>query len=93
MVRELESYGVTVHVHDPVAEAEEAMHEYGVKLVAWDDLPQAHAIVAAVSHQQLVSRPMDEMLAKLVPGGLYVDVKAQADRAALEARGIHVWRL
>lgn len=93
VVRELESYGVTVHVHDPVAEAEEAMHEYGVKLVAWDDLPQAHAIVAAVSHQQLVSRPMDEMLAKLAPGGLYVDVKSQADRPAFEARGIHVWRL
>ena len=93
VVRELESYGVTVHVHDPVAEAEEAMHEYGVKLVAWDDLPQAHAIVAAVSHQQLVSRPMDEMLAKLAPGGLYVDVKAQADRPAFEARGVHVWRL
>jgi UDP-N-acetyl-D-glucosamine/UDP-N-acetyl-D-galactosamine dehydrogenase len=93
VVRELESYGVTVHVHDPVAEPEEAMHEYGVELVAWEHLPKANAIVAAVSHQQLVERPLDQMLAKLAPGGLYVDVKAQADRQALEARGYHVWRL
>ncbi len=93
VIRELESYGVTVHVHDPVAEAEEAVHEYGVELVAWEHLPQANAIVAAVSHQEFVDRPLDQLLAKLAPGGLYVDVKAQIDRTALQARGFHVWRL
>jgi UDP-N-acetyl-D-galactosamine dehydrogenase len=93
VIHELESYGVTVHVHDPVAEPAEAMHEYGVELVAWEHLPKANAIVAAVSHRELVERPLDQMLAKLAPGGLYVDVKAQADRAALQARGYHVWRL
>src|SRR5499426_3732242 len=35
VVRELDSYGVDVHVHDPVADAAEAMHEYGVKLTPW----------------------------------------------------------
>src|SRR5438094_8638950 len=28
VIRELESYGVRVHVHDPVADKEEALHEY-----------------------------------------------------------------
>jgi UDP-N-acetyl-D-galactosamine dehydrogenase len=32
-------------------------------------------------------------LAKLAPNGVYVDVKNQADAAALRARGIDVWRL
>src|SRR5690606_3682800 len=40
VIRELEDYGVEVHVHDPVAETEEAGHEYGVTLKAWEDLPQ-----------------------------------------------------
>ena len=93
VVRELESYGVAVHVHDPVADAEEAMHEYGVKLTPWNELPRAHAIVAAVAHAQYKSMPIDDYVATLEPGGLYVDVKCQADQAALRARGIDVWRL
>jgi hypothetical protein len=28
-----------------------------------------------------------------VPGGVYADVKCQADAAALRARGVTVWRL
>jgi UDP-N-acetyl-D-galactosamine dehydrogenase len=93
VVRELESYGVTVHVHDPVAAADEAKHEYGVDLVGWEALPQAQALVAAVPHKALKARPIDDYVAKLVPNGLYVDVKSQADAKALQARGLNVWRL
>ncbi len=93
VIRELQTYGVNVHVHDPMASAEEAQHEYGVALERWEDLPQADAIVAAVAHEALIKRPLDEMLTKLRPAGLYVDVKCRADAAALDARGIRVWRL
>jgi UDP-N-acetyl-D-glucosamine/UDP-N-acetyl-D-galactosamine dehydrogenase len=93
VIRELESYGVTVHVHDPVASPAEAQHEYGVKLVAWEHLPRANAIVSAVAHKELLDRPLDEMLSVLTPGGVYVDVKCHADQKALTARGVHVWRL
>ncbi|TAK73932.1 MAG: nucleotide sugar dehydrogenase [Aquabacterium sp.] len=93
VIRELESYGVTVHVHDPYAEPAEAVHEYGVELKTWDSLPKANAIVAAVSHKPLVDRPLDDFVNKLAPGGLYVDVKCAADQQALKARGINVWRL
>jgi UDP-N-acetyl-D-galactosamine dehydrogenase len=93
VVHELQSYGTRVHVHDPVADPAEARHEYGVDLVSWDELPRAEAIVAAVAHRALRERSADEIAAKLAPGGLYVDVKAQADAAALRERGIQVWRL
>jgi UDP-N-acetyl-D-glucosamine/UDP-N-acetyl-D-galactosamine dehydrogenase len=93
VIRELQSYGVNVHVHDPVAEADEAKHEYGVDLVPWERLPRADAIVAAVAHKALKARPLDDYVAKLAPGGLYVDVKSQADAVALKARGVNVWRL
>jgi hypothetical protein len=33
------------------------------------------------------------VLTRLAPHGLYVDVKSNADRQALESRGVHVWRL
>jgi UDP-N-acetyl-D-galactosamine dehydrogenase len=93
VIRELDSYGVTVHVHDPVALPDEARHEYGVELTAWEHLPRANAIVAAVAHNQFRQRPVEEYVAKLSHGGLYVDVKCQADAAALRERGLQVWRL
>ncbi len=93
VIRELQDYGCNVHVHDPIAEPAEAQHEYGVALKPWDMLPRAAAIVAAVAHEPLVKKPLEEMLAKLQPGGVYVDVKCTADAAALRARGVQVWRL
>jgi UDP-N-acetyl-D-galactosamine dehydrogenase len=80
-------------VHDPVAAADEARREYGVELKAWDDLPRGDAIVAAVAHRDFRARPLADFEAKVAPGGLFVDVKCQADAAALRARGIAVWRL
>ena len=69
------------------------MHEYGVELTPWEALPRAHAMVAAVAHREFERRPLDDLVAKIEPDGLYVDVKCQADAAALHARGIRVWRL
>jgi UDP-N-acetyl-D-galactosamine dehydrogenase len=93
VIHELQSYGADVHVHDPVADAREAMHEYGLPLEQWSELPVAHAIVSAVAHRQFGERPLDDFVAKLTPGGLFVDVKCRADAAALRSRGIGVWRL
>ena len=93
VIRELQSFGANVHVHDPIADPAEAMHEYGVKLTSWDDLPRADAMVAAVAHRELTQRPIDDLAEKLEANGLYVDVKCQADLAALRAQGLQVWRL
>jgi len=76
-----------------VADPADAMHEYGVVLNSWDELPRASAIVSAVAHRAFKEHSVDDLTAKLVPGGVYVDVKSQADVAALRARGVHVWRL
>lgn len=93
VINELKTYGVEVFVHDPYADAEEAMHEYGVRLFAWDELPRADAIVAAVSHRELVALPVEDIQKKLIKGGCFIDVKACFDSAALAEAGLKVWRL
>jgi len=93
VIRELQSFGANVLVHDPVADPKEAEHEYGIRLTAWKDLPKAAAIVAAVAHRQFIERPLEELLDKLVVNGIYMDVKSQADAARLRERGVDVWRL
>ncbi|MFJ3054871.1 nucleotide sugar dehydrogenase [Herbaspirillum sp. NPDC087042] len=93
IVTELQSYGVEVHVYDPVAASEDAEHEYGIKLENWSDLPRADAVVAAVSHKELLARPLAEILTKLNDNGCFIDVKSQFDQNALSAAGYSVWRL
>src|SRR5471032_1888954 len=93
VINELKAFGVEVFVHDPYADPEEAMHEYGVRLFAWNDLPRADAIVAAVSHRELLNLPVEDLQKKLIKGGCFIDVKARFDQEALEQAGLHVWRL
>ena len=93
IIRELESYGVQVFVTDPQAEPEEALHEYGVQLHTWDDLPQAEAVVAAVAHAEYAAIGVAELGRKLVPGGAFIDVKAAFKAEPLRAAGFRVWRL
>jgi len=93
VVRELESFGARVHVHDPLADAAECEHEYGRTLTAWDALPAAHAIVAAVAHAEYAAMGLPAVVAKLRPGGVFADVKCAYDAVALRAAGARVWRL
>jgi UDP-N-acetyl-D-glucosamine/UDP-N-acetyl-D-galactosamine dehydrogenase len=93
VIQELKSYGCQVHVHDPVAKTEEAQHEYGVNLTAWDALPRSAAIVAAVAHDEITTRTPNELSAKLLPGGIVADVKCKTDASALRSLGYSVWRL
>jgi len=93
VIRELQSYGVNVHVHDPVASVADARDEYGIDLQSWDALPRANALVAAVPHEALLRRSVDEMASKILPGGVLVDVKCAADATEYRSRGYVVWRL
>jgi UDP-N-acetyl-D-galactosamine dehydrogenase len=93
VVRELESYGADVYVHDPLADPAEAEHEYGVRLVPWDELPTSAAIVLAVSHTDYAKRGPEIFAGKLAAGGLLMDVKCRTDAKAMRAHGVEVWRL
>jgi UDP-N-acetyl-D-galactosamine dehydrogenase len=93
IINELKSYGVEVSVTDPQADSNEAMHEYGVPLLPWDDLPRADAIVAAVAHREFATLSVDDFSRKLVKGGAFIDVKAAFDRRAIEGGGYKLWRL
>ncbi len=93
LIRELESFGVEVIVHDPVAHAEDALQKYKVNLVEWDQLPKADAIVVAVAHEKYLSMPLADMLGKVASPGVFIDVKSRFDAVALRAAGMAVWRM
>jgi UDP-N-acetyl-D-galactosamine dehydrogenase len=93
IIRELVSYGIEVYIHDPVADHEEAQHEYGITLLPWEELPKADAIILAVAHDVYARMDLKRLLNKVIHGGCFVDVKSRLDQQALEAEGLNVWRL
>lgn len=94
LVKELKDFGCDVAVHDPIAESQEAEHEYGIRLTPWEQLPHnADAIVAAVSHAEYLAMPLADLTSGLRKGGIFTDVKSAYDQAAIKAAGFNVWRL
>ncbi|HET7263009.1 MAG TPA: nucleotide sugar dehydrogenase, partial [Casimicrobiaceae bacterium] len=93
IVTELQSFGIQVAVHDPVAHPEEAEREYGIRLVPWQALPRADALVVAVAHRAFLALEAGELASKLVPGGCFIDVKSRFRPERLAAAGFASWRL
>lgn len=94
IIRELEAYGCEVHVHDPVADVDEAKREYGITLESLSELPRAGAMIVAVPHKEVKdSLTMALIDLKLAEGGCFIDVKACFDQKELEAANYFVWRL
>ncbi|MGD9923642.1 MAG: nucleotide sugar dehydrogenase, partial [Pseudorhodoplanes sp.] len=93
IVRELAAAGVVVQVHDPLASAEEAKHEYGIALMTMSELEAADAVVLAVAHEDYVHGGWP-LIGSLLRGGegLVFDVKSILDRGSKPA-SIELWRL
>jgi UDP-N-acetyl-D-glucosamine/UDP-N-acetyl-D-galactosamine dehydrogenase len=91
IIRELNEFGIHPHVHDPMANAEGAQHEYGLTLSGLDAFKNLDAIVLAVSHKSYVSA-LPDLLARLAPQGIVIDIKSVVP-AALVPAGATYWSL
>jgi UDP-N-acetyl-D-galactosamine dehydrogenase len=93
IIRELQSFGLTTQVHDPLANAADAKQKYDVTLTELDALMPADAVILAVAHQPYVDGGWPLVQRLLRDGsGLVLDVKTKLDRASMPS-GIELWRL
>ncbi|HJR76029.1 MAG TPA: nucleotide sugar dehydrogenase [Nitrospiraceae bacterium] len=94
IVNELKEYGLEVLVHDPLAEPEEAVAEYGLRLLPWERIKQVDGIVFAVPHRQYLQTDIQELLKPLrrQRNSVVVDVKGVLDPEKLPGT-IQYWRL
>jgi UDP-N-acetyl-D-glucosamine/UDP-N-acetyl-D-galactosamine dehydrogenase len=87
LVRELESYGAAVDVHDPWADADEARKSYGLAL-----LPQVEAtgryaaVVLAVAHTQFKTGGVYDMRALTTSNGVVYDIKGVLPKEQVDGR-------
>ncbi|WP_300124175.1 nucleotide sugar dehydrogenase [Desulfovibrio sp.] len=95
VIRELEDYGVTTLVTDAEADPEEALREYGQRLVPLNELKDLDAIVLAVPHKTYAALSPEDLRGRLADPahGVVLDVKSLYDPAAMREAGLAYWRL
>ena len=98
VIRELQEYGVDVLVHDPLADAGDVRHEYGLSFAALDELANLDALILAVPHKAYAENGVLEPAALharfAVPDkALLLDVKGCLSPSAVQAEGMAYWRL
>ena len=93
--RELEEYGVTVLVHDPLADPAEARHEYGLTLTPLEEMRDLDAVILAVAHEAYASLDLPGLAARFAAPdkAVVLDVKGKWTPAEAKAAGILYWRL
>jgi UDP-N-acetyl-D-galactosamine dehydrogenase len=92
IVNELREFGITAFVHDPLVNAEEARHEYGLDLSPLSALRNLDGIVLAVPHRVFRADGYAQLLSGLQPGGVLVDVKTALERHEIPANAAY-WSL
>ncbi|MDF8332094.1 nucleotide sugar dehydrogenase [Novosphingobium cyanobacteriorum] len=90
--RELAEFGIVPHVHDPLADAGAARHEFGIELCELDRMAELDVLVYAVSHSFYSQLGADAIQAMVAPGGIVIDVRSALSPASLRP-DISYWSL
>ncbi len=95
IVKELQDYGVTVLVHDAMADSAEAKKYYGIDLQTMENLAGVDAVIVAVVHKAYAKMGLSEIARLCSPGGipLVVDVKSSFSPKEAKEMNIAYWRL
>ena len=93
VVAALQRHGHAVTVHDPLADSDEAVHEYGLTLSPDAFTSKYDAIVGAVSHDAYRALAAPQLQAMLRSGGLIADIKRIWPEVANAVPHAKVWTL
>ena len=92
ILKELRTFGIDPLIHDPIGNAEEAKHEYGVSLSSLDAYRKLDAVILAVNHKAYLELGAQALVGFVRDGGMFVDVKSALSEAQME-RGVQYWSL
>lgn len=97
IVKELRDYEIEPIVVDPIADQEEAYHEYGIELASYSEIKDMDAVIIAVSHEEFKNLNKDDLdkLYKNVPyeNRVLLDIKGILNREEYEDLGYRYFRL
>ncbi|MBQ3602216.1 MAG: nucleotide sugar dehydrogenase [Clostridia bacterium] len=97
IVNELEEYGITPAVADPVADTAEAKQHYGIDFVGLNEIRSMDAVIIAVAHGEFLKLTADDIGAMFKAeenkNRVLIDVKGILNKNDYTAAGYQYWRL
>jgi UDP-N-acetyl-D-galactosamine dehydrogenase len=83
IVRELETYGIEVIIHDPWADEQEVQHEYGVVSTKVIPAGNYQTAILAVAHKEFKSLNIKNLVES---GGVIYDVKGLLEENLVDGK-------
>ncbi|MBQ9407091.1 MAG: nucleotide sugar dehydrogenase [Desulfovibrio sp.] len=94
IIAELKEYGVSALVHDPEADPNDALREYGQPLLPLDGLTNLDAVILAVAHERFRKLGMEDIRRMFADERVtLLDIKGFWDKKAVRTAGFDLWRL
>lgn len=95
IVRELQDYGITPLLTDPLVDSDQVYHEYGIALSDMSSMIDLNVIVVAVSHEQFLQMDINDFDRMYNPNQpkIMVDVKGAYLQTQYETKGYIYWSL
>jgi UDP-N-acetyl-D-galactosamine dehydrogenase len=72
----LQSYGIEPLVHDPLADPQAMLDEYGIASSRLDEFQSLNALILAVPHSEYDELGSERLCGLVEKGGLFVDIKS-----------------
>lgn len=91
IISELEEFGITTLVHDPLASSEIALEEYALELTELDQFKNLDALILAVSHREYLVQ-VEALFLMLKPSAVFIDVKSALSLKQIPVE-LHYWSL
>ncbi len=94
IINELKEYGVEVFVHDPEADKDEVVRDYGIELVDLTEKNCYDAIIFCVAHRKFLNTDLDKLKEYYCDDKyVLIDVKSIFNRQEVLNKGFKYWRL
>jgi UDP-N-acetyl-D-galactosamine dehydrogenase len=78
IVHELQQFGIEPILHDPIL-AHSSHIPDGLRVQPWSELVHLDALILAVPHREVLAQPVQDLLAPVREGGVFVDLKSVID--------------
>lgn len=95
IIEELADYGITPLIHDPQADYDEALEEYGLQFNEYNEIKDVDAIILTVGHEeykQLTKADIDKLYGTNGTKKVMIDVKGILNREEMLV-DYNYWRL
>ena len=93
IIKELREYNIEPVVVDPIADKEEAKHEYQLDLVEMNYLVKLDVLLVAVSHKEFKQFKPSDLKSMFSGLPILFDLKGILDKNQFESEGFTYWRL